>query len=1277
MKKRLHHHALSLAARLWILSAVLVILLAAGLSFMRLWLPGAVSEGGELGEYLSGYVGRPVEVGEVAARWWRWGPEFTLRDVKVLDPGDRHVMVQVREARIAVDLIGSLRQRTLQPSRLTLVGARIGVERLAGGGVRLAGFGTTGGGGEWRGPEPAAWLMAQSHVLIEQGGLDWHDQRTGTTLHLGALTLGLSNDGDRHRLEGRGVLTGTETGRVHFLADMRGGADAMGAWDGRLWLETENLPIGRLLAEIRELPPLPDGRLGSELWGEVRDGRLETLEGSLRLNDLRPPGDAETPPAALSCELGFSRLADADGWDLAVSGLRYAQGSRATPPTDARARLIWGAGPLPAELRVRVERAAVADLAPWLAAYLPPGMAAAVRGTAPTGRLEGLDFVYRDQDGGAPQMTFGAAFHELGSREWERLPGVAGLSGRLVADPAHGWLQLDSTSVRLDLRRLFREPIAITRIDAGFHWWRDAAGWHVSGRDGVLGNDDIRIPRLGLDLLLPPEGGPELDLLAELRDADGSRVSSYLPVGIMPEKSVAWLDRSLVSGRASEGFVRIAGPLRAFPFDHGEGRFEVRAQVEDFVLDYTPGWPRLEGVRAELRFLGRGMEIRAGDGRIFGSRIESARATIADLHGKPAILEVKGRTRGPGADGLRYLFESPLKERFARYLSTAEVEGEIALDLDLSLPLAHDMGVDQRVAGAVHFDGNTLRFRDLDLELDEAGGTLSFTTRSLAGTGLRARYLGQPVTLAVTAGAGNREGLEVEAGGRMSIKALALAFPNPVFAWTEGRAPFRARVAVREDPASGQLASTLTVNSDLEGVAVALPEPLGKPAATRRPLELTLSLGAGERILRADYGGLATVAGRLKPGPEAVAVVLGGEAELPATPGLSVSGRLARAALDEWTGFLETGGSRGGPGLARLDLQVDTLAALGRSFKQVGVVLVPAADGGWRTTLAGPQVQGAVTIPADRSKPLDIALERLVWPPAAPAPDGRAAEPIDPAGLPPLALRCAALVYDGRELGGLILNTVPGADGLQLETLKLEGGALALDVTGEWRRESGGRQWMRLKGRLSARNTGKALASLGFAVGINEGKGRGDFEVVWSGGPGDFALARVDGEITLRVDEGQLEDVQPGVGRVFGLLSLPALRRRLSLDFSDLVKEGFAFDRMEGHFTLDAGNAYTNDFYIKGPSARIEVAGRTGLVTRDYDQVITVTPELGGSLSVAGAIAGGPVAGAAVLVLQKVFQTQIEQITRAQYTLKGTWDDPEMERVQREEDRPSGPGDQR
>jgi uncharacterized protein YhdP len=124
---------------------------------------------------------------------------------------------------------------------------------------------------------------------------------------------------------------------------------------------------------------------------------------------------------------------------------------------------------------------------------------------------------------------------------------------------------------------------------------------------------------------------------------------------------------------------------------------------------------------------------------------------------------------------------------------------------------------------------------------------------------------------------------------------------------------------------------------------------------------------------------------------------------------------------------------------------------------------------------------------------------------------------------------------------------------------------------------------MRLKGHFSARNTGKALASLGFAVGINEGKGRGDFEVVWSGGPGDFALARVDGGISLRVDEGQLEDVQPGVGRVFGLLSLPALRRRLSLDFSDLVKEGFAFDRMEGHFTLDGGNAYTTTSTSRAP----------------------------------------------------------------------------------------------
>ena len=120
------------------------------------------------------------------------------------------------------------------------------------------------------------------------------------------------------------------------------------------------------------------------------------------------------------------------------------------------------------------------------------------------------------------------------------------------------------------------------------------------------------------------------------------------------------------------------------------------------------------------------------------------------------------------------------------------------------------------------------------------------------------------------------------------------------------------------------------------------------------------------------------------------------------------------------------------------------------------------------------------------------------------------------------------------------------------------------------------------------------------------------------------------------------------------------------LDFTDLVGEGFNFERVAGNFVLDNGNAYTNDLVVDGPAARIDISGRVGLVARDYDQLITVTPYLESSLPLAGAIAGGPVGAAAAIVAGKLLEGKIglNEAARKQYTVMGSWDAPEVTQIE-------------
>ena len=132
---------------------------------------------------------------------------------------------------------------------------------------------------------------------------------------------------------------------------------------------------------------------------------------------------------------------------------------------------------------------------------------------------------------------------------------------------------------------------------------------------------------------------------------------------------------------------------------------------------------------------------------------------------------------------------------------------------------------------------------------------------------------------------------------------------------------------------------------------------------------------------------------------------------------------------------------------------------------------------------------------------------------------------------------------------------------------------------------------------------------------------------------------------------------------MLGLLSVVELPRRLSLDFRDVTEEGLAFDTVQGDFEIRAGNAYTQNLLLKGATVDIGVIGRTGLATQDYEQTIVVSGSPSGPITVAGALAGGPVGAAGALLFSQVFKGQLQGLARIYYRVTGPWSNPSVERI--------------
>jgi uncharacterized protein YhdP len=155
----------------------------------------------------------------------------------------------------------------------------------------------------------------------------------------------------------------------------------------------------------------------------------------------------------------------------------------------------------------------------------------------------------------------------------------------------------------------------------------------------------------------------------------------------------------------------------------------------------------------------------------------------------------------------------------------------------------------------------------------------------------------------------------------------------------------------------------------------------------------------------------------------------------------------------------------------------------------------------------------------------------------------------------------------------------------------------------------------------------------------------------------------LNGTLKVNLEDGRLRDIEPGAGRMLGLLSVAQLPRRLALDFRDVTGEGLAFNRVSGDFEIRAGNAFTENLLLKGSAIDMGIVGRTGLASEDYDQTIVVSGNPSGPMAVVGALAAGPVIGAGVLVLSQLFKDQLQGLTRAYYHVTGPWSAPVVERI--------------
>jgi uncharacterized protein YhdP len=295
-------------------------------------------------------------------------------------------------------------------------------------------------------------------------------------------------------------------------------------------------------------------------------------------------------------------------------------------------------------------------------------------------------------------------------------------------------------------------------------------------------------------------------------------------------------------------------------------------------------------------------------------------------------------------------------------------------------------------------------------------------------------------------------------------------------------------------------------------------------------------------------------------------------------------------------------------------------------------------------------------------------LARLALPPAeASTVENLLAEA--PATVPALDIVIDNFELRGKKLGRIEIEGVNrGAREWRLNKLALTNPEAQLSGSGQWQAGASPRMVMDFK--LDLADSGAFMERLGFAGTLRGGKGRVAGQVSWAGSPLAFHVPSLDGKLNIALDNGQFLKAGPGAARLFSVLSLQSLPRRLMLDFRDVFQEGFAFDNVTGDVTIDDGVAATRNLRLRGVQAAVLMEGSADLQRETQDLRVIVVPEINaGTASLAYAVIN-PAVGLGSFVAQLFLRRPLMAASTREFTVQGSWAEPKVERVERKLDAP-------
>lgn len=1341
-----------LAALLWWGSvAVAVVFALAWTAIYGLIVPRIGELRPQLENKLSTALGVPLRIGKIEARVHGLMPTFEMSQVRLLDAQGRDALV-LKTVTAAVSPQSLL---DLGFEQLLIEQPELAIRRDKQGKITVAGL-------DMSSSDPASadtsvgadWLFSQGEIVIRSGTLRWTDEQSAApALSLSQVDLYLRNDSRKHQLRMDATPPANWGQRFTLTGDFRSPLFSQHpgdwrSWQGQIHADFPFVDVQQLRQYAQWSVDIGEGQ--GQLRGWLTLDRAELTEATAdvslaRVNarlrqDLQP-----LVMNTLSGRFSFSHKAQRLALrtqELAFElndGMRWPGGNMSFALSH-REDAAKASGEFSADKLDLAALALISDRLPldasvhqWLRALQPQGQLPNLQATwkglisAPQqynvqGAATGIRLL-ASHEVSSSNTSFGTA--TATAARWH--PGVRNAQLDFKFNEKSGTAQLRVEQGSISLPGVFEEPtVPLDQFSTTLEWQINGEQLQLQLPQFKFANADAQGEGKARWQTADPATSASksrypgiLDLQGSLTRAEGTRVHRYLPMFVAQEAR-RYVRDAVLQGKASQGSFKIKGDLYNMPFvDPSQGEFRIAAQVTGAVLDYVPRgllpagslpWPALTQINGELVFDRQSMAVKGATARIAGApsvQLGKVEAVIADLTQRQQVA-IYADARGNAVDLLGIVNNSPLRDISSQVLTQATMSGAADVKLRLLLPVQE---LDKsRVQGTVTLAGNDLQFSAQSPQLQQARGQINFSEKGFALRDASARAFGGEIRIegGSRPNAGpNDVTVGLRALGTVTADGLRqakeLGYVSRLAAQASGSAAYAASMNFRRG------VPEISVTSNLQGMALNLPQPMVKAAEVALPLryENTLireSLADGRRLqdqFSLELGSIASInywrdisgnATRVIRGRIGVGLAPGESIAANDDPGVAANINFAQLDIDAWEKIL-AGAERPGSAGKSVGISPETLAYFpsilsvrAQELTMQGRTLHNVVVGGsregltWRANLDARELNGYLEYrqPSNNNAGRVYARLARLSVAAAVASDIEATLDQQPSSIPALDVVVEDFELRGRRMGRVELEAInresAGVREWRLSRLNVSLPEAQFSASGNWAQLGGGaaastnrseRRRTALTFKLDIADSGELLKRFGQDKVLARGKGVMQGQIAWLGAPWALDYSSMNGGFNVQVESGQFLKADPGIAKLLGVLSLQSLPRRLALDFRDVFTEGFSFDFIRGDVKIEQGVAYTNNLQMKGVNAAVLMEGTAHIDRETQDLKVVVVPEINAGTASLVATAINPAIGLGTFLAQLILRRPVIEAATQEFHVTGSWAEPQIVRVKR------------